>query len=97
MCTGTHHHDQLARIHTWSSEEVDKLIELRVCFDKFRSTADFSEVHEAMQVQYECTIHKLETSDSETTEKQRLEVFKSEPSGSSTEKAEDGIKGDVAA
>ena len=65
------------RIDNCSSDEVDTIIQVRVCFDKFRSTADFSEVHEAMQVQYECTIHKLETSGSETTEKQWLEVFKS--------------------
>ena len=77
------------RIDNCSSDELDTIIQVRVCFDKFRSTADFSEVHEAMQV--------LETSGSETTEKQWLEGFKSEPSGSSTEKAEDGIKGDVAA
>ena len=83
MCTGTDHHDQLARIHRWSSEEVDKLIELRVCFDKFRNTADFSEVHEAMQEQYESAIHKLETG---TSLKPGKRQAKSEPSGSETTK-----------
>ena len=95
MCTGTALHDRLARIHRWSSKDIDKLIELRVCFDKFRSTADFSEVHEAMQEQYESAIHKLETgtslkpgqveseeSGSETLEQQRLEVVKWTLSGS---------------
>ena len=87
------------RIDNCSSYEVDTIIQVRVCFDKFRSTADFSEVHEAMQEQYESAIHKLETgtslkpgkrhvksepSESETTNKQPLEVFKSEPSGSET-------------
>ena len=39
------------RIDNCSSYEVDTIIQVQVCFDKFRSTADFSEVHEAMQVQ----------------------------------------------
>ena len=95
FCTATDHHLEPARIHRWSSEEVGKLIELRVCFDKFRSEKDFSEVHESMQEQYEAMTHKLETgtslkpgqveseaSGSETREKQRLEVVKRTPSGS---------------
>ena len=59
-----------------SSYEVDTIIQVQVRFDKFPRPSDFSEVQEAMQVQqYNCKIHKLETSGSETTEKQWRPVF----------------------
>ena len=75
-CTATDHHLELARIHRWSSEEVDKLIKMRFFFDTFRSLSDFSEVHGAMHAQYKCAIDKLETGNSLKPGKRRSEPRK---------------------
>ena len=61
MCSSTADHDRLQKINKWSKEKIDKLVEVRIGFDKFRSEKDFSEVHESMQEQYEAMTHKLET------------------------------------
>ena len=59
MCSGCSHHQDLVTVQNWKPEEVDTLIEYRIHFEEFRSTATRSEVYDELKKNYGIAVRKI--------------------------------------